>query len=158
MRVSSSAADAALSSRLGFLIAGFATFACAMTVGRLTGDAIVRTFGGRRVFAVGACCAALGLACLTSLPDPRAPWLGFALIGLGCSNLLPLLYSALGQQTHMPMSAAVPALPLLGYAGIPSGPAAIGFIASATSLASALLLVAACLLGVAASARLLRLS
>lgn len=137
---------------------GYASFAFAMTGGRLTGDATVRAFGGRRVFAVGACCAALGLACLSSLPDPRAPWVGFALIGLGCSNLVPLLYSALGQQAHMPMSAAVPALTLLGYAGILSGPAAIGFIANATSLASAFLLVAACLLCVAASARLLRFS
>lgn len=136
---------------------GYATFALAMTVGRLTGDVTVQRFGGKRVFAAGALCAALGLLCMTVLPDPRAPWLGFVLIGLGCSNLVPLLYSALGQQTRMPESAAVPALTMLGYAGILSGPAAIGFIADATSLASAFLMVAGALLCVAACSRLLRL-
>jgi hypothetical protein len=45
----------------------------------------------------------------------------------------------------------------LGYAGILAGPAAIGFVAQATSLSAAFLIVAVLLSGVAASGRLLRL-
>lgn len=136
---------------------GYATFAAAMTVGRLTGDRVVAQWGGRPVMVAGASCAALGLVCLTSLRDPVSPWIGFVLIGLGCSNLVPLLYSALGRQTAMPESSAVPALTMIGYAGILAGPAAIGFVAHATSLSAAFSMVAAALLGVAASARAVRL-
>ncbi|MET0285972.1 MAG: MFS transporter [Polyangiales bacterium] len=128
---------------------GYALFAGAMTVGRLTGDRVVRQLGATRAFVLGALCAASGLGLLALL----ASWAAFVLIGLGCANLVPLLYSALAKQEAMPESAAVPALTMLGYAGILAGPAAIGFVADATSLSSALLMVAALLLAVAASAR-----
>ncbi|HEX5656862.1 MAG TPA: MFS transporter [Polyangiales bacterium] len=128
---------------------GYALFAGAMTVGRLTGDALVRRIGATPAFALGAFTAALGIASLAQW----AAWTSFVLIGLGCANLVPLLYSALAKQTSMPESAAVPALTMLGYAGMLAGPAAIGFVADATSLATALSLVAGLLLAVAASAR-----
>jgi hypothetical protein len=50
----------------------------------------------------------------------------------------------------------VPAITTLGYAGILAGPAAIGFVAQATSLSTAFVIVALMLLGVAASSRTLR--
>jgi predicted MFS family arabinose efflux permease len=128
---------------------GYALFAGAMTVGRLTGDAVVQRLGATRAFVLGALCSACGLGSLALF----ASWTAFVLIGLGCANLVPLLYSALSKQDAMPESAAVPALTMLGYAGILAGPAAIGFVADATSLASALLMVAALMVGVAASAR-----
>jgi hypothetical protein len=51
---------------------------------------------------------------------------------------------------------AVPAISTLGYAGILAGPAVIGFIAHATSLTTAFLLLAVLLLAVAASGRILQ--
>jgi hypothetical protein len=44
----------------------------------------------------------------------------------------------------------------LGYAGILVGPAAIGFVAHVASLSTALLIVTALQLGIAASGRVLR--
>ncbi|MET0287258.1 MAG: MFS transporter [Polyangiales bacterium] len=128
---------------------GYALFAGAMTLGRLTGDRLVQRLGAKLAFALGSVTAASGIALLALF----GAWTGFVLVGLGCANLVPLLYSALAKQDSMPESAAVPALTMLGYAGILAGPAAIGFVADSTSLASALLIVAALLLGVAASAR-----
>jgi hypothetical protein len=49
----------------------------------------------------------------------------------------------------MPENVAVPALTTLGYAGILIGPAAIGFIAHASSLEVAFMVVAVMLVGVA---------
>jgi MFS family permease len=131
---------------------GYAVFAAAMTLGRLTGDAVVARIGARRVFAAGALLAGAGLAMLTT----ELRWPGFALIGIGCANLVPLLYSALGQQRAMPTNSAVPALTMLGYAGILAGPAAIGFVAHATSLTIAFLMLSGALVGVAGCARVLR--
>jgi predicted MFS family arabinose efflux permease len=135
---------------------GYAAFALTMTAGRLTGDVIVRRLGGTRVIAMGGLCAASGLAVATLVPFWEAAILGYALVGAGCSNIVPVFYSAVGRQTAMPEHIAVPAITTLGYAGILAGPAAIGFVAHATSLSIALLIVAVLLLGVAASGRILR--
>lgn len=135
---------------------GYAALALTMTVGRLAGDAIVRRVGGTRVVVVGGLCAAAGVALATLVPAWEVGLLGYALVGAGCANIVPVLYTAVGRQTIMPESLAVPAITTLGYAGILAGPAAIGFVAHSTSLPVAFLAVAVLLLGVAASGRLLR--
>jgi hypothetical protein len=68
--------------------------------------------------------------------------LGYALVGVGCSNVVPVLFTSVGRQTIMPESVAVPAITTLGYAGILVGPAAIGFAGHAASLSAAFLIVA----------------
>lgn len=135
---------------------GFASFSATMTLGRLVGDRIVRRLGGKTVIGLGGLCAAGGFAIATLVPSLPAALFGYALVGAGCSNIVPVLFSSVGRQTEMPESAAVPAITALGYAGVLAGPALIGFLAQALSLSTALLVVTALLLGVAASGRLLR--
>ena len=134
----------------------FASFSATMTLGRLVGDQIVRQLGGPTVIGLGGLCAAAGFAIAILLPSLPAALLGYALVGAGCSNVVPVLFSSVGRQTDMPESVAVPAITALGYAGILAGPAIIGLIAHLLSLTSAFLLLTALLLGVAASGRLLR--
>jgi hypothetical protein len=81
---------------------------------------------------------------------------GYALLGAGCSNIVPVLYTAVGKQTVMPESIAVPAITTLGYAGILAGPALIGFVAHAASLSFAFGLMALLLLAVAIGGRVLK--
>ena len=69
---------------------------------------------------------------------------------------IAVLFSLAGNQRVMPETIAVPAMSTLGYAGVLAGPALIGFLAHASSLVFAFLCVAVALLGVAASARWLR--
>jgi len=134
----------------------YAAFAGTMTVGRLTGDAIVRRIGGPRVVVIGSLIAAMGLAFATLVPTWEAGILGFALVGVGCSNIVPVLYTAVGRQKVVPEHVAVPAISTLGYAGILVGPAIIGFLSHVSSLSIALLAVAILLLGVAASGRMIQ--
>lgn len=135
---------------------GYAAFATTMTIGRLTGDRIVHALGPVRIAVFGSLLAASGLALATFVPHAAAGLAGFALVGAGCSNIVPVLYSAVGRQRTMPEHIAVPAISTLGYAGILAGPAAIGAVAKATTLPIALLCIAALLLVVTASARMLR--
>lgn len=135
---------------------GYAAFALTMTVGRLLGDTIVSRLGARRVIVLGGLFAAAGLVLATLAASWQVALIGYGLVGMGCSNIVPVLYTAVGKQTLMPMSIAVPAITTLGYAGILAGPAAIGFIAHASSLSTAFLLIATLLVAVAISGRILR--
>ncbi|RBH55263.1 MULTISPECIES: MFS transporter [Pseudomonas] len=135
---------------------GYAAFALTMTVGRLTGDAIVRRLGAKKVIVFGGLTAAAGLALATLVPAWEAALIGYALVGAGCSNIVPVLYTAVGKQKVMAENIAVPAITTLGYAGILAGPAAIGFIAHASSLNLAFMVIAMMLVGVAISGRILR--
>jgi hypothetical protein len=67
---------------------------------------------------------------------------GFALVGAGLANVVPLLYSAVGRQTIMPQNLALTAAGSIGFAGVLTGPAAIGFLAEWASLATSFLLLA----------------
>lgn len=135
---------------------GYAAFATTMTIGRLSGDTIVRHVSRTTIIFVGALLAATGLVVATLVPSVTAAMIGFALIGAGCSNIVPVLYSAIGRQRLMPESVAVPAVTTLGYAGILMGPAAIGFVAHLSSLPTAFLIISVFLVGVALSGRFLR--
>jgi predicted MFS family arabinose efflux permease len=136
---------------------GYAAFALTMTIGRLAGDRIVQRFGGTNIIIFGGLCAAAGFALSTLDLTWQVALLGYALVGVGCSNIVPILFTSVGRQTVMPENVAVPAITTLGYAGILAGPAAIGFVGHAASLSAAFLIVALLLLGVAACGRLLRL-
>ncbi|AIY40690.1 Putative membrane protein [Collimonas arenae] len=133
---------------------GYAAFAIAMTCGRLTGDRIVRRFGGKRVLLLGGLCAAGGFFVAVSASNAAVALIGFVLIGLGASNIVPILFSAAGKQSAMPSSLAIAAITTIGYAGILAGPALIGFVAHASSLNIAFSGLGCALLLVAASAYL----
>lgn len=130
---------------------GYSLFSVTMTIGRLTGDRIVAKFGGRNVILFGGIGAAAGIAIAIFVPTWTAALLGFALLGLGSSNIVPVLYSVLGRQKVMPANLAVSAVSTLGYSGILAGPALIGFVAHSISLPFAFVVVAATMLMVAAS-------
>lgn len=135
---------------------GYAAFALTMTAGRLTGDRIVRALGATRIILFGGLLAAAGLFLATFAPSWQAALLGYALVGAGCSNIVPVLYTAVGKQTVMPESIAVPAITTLGYAGILAGPAVIGFVAHASSLSFAFGLMATLLVAVAIGGKALK--
>jgi MFS family permease len=132
---------------------GYAAFSAAMTLCRLFGDGVVRRLGPKVLVAGGGVTAALGLVLATQAPFAWASLAGFALVGIGCANIVPVLFSAAGRQREMPEALAVPSITTLGYAGILAGPAAIGFVARYSSVGIGLLVVAVLLVGVAVSAR-----
>lgn len=135
---------------------GYAAFALTMTAGRLTGDAIVRRLGATKVIVFGGMTAAVGLSLATFAPSWEAALVGYALVGAGCSNIVPVLYTAVGKQTVMPESVAVPAITTLGYAGILAGPAVIGFVAHGSSLSFAFGLMAVLLVALAIGGKVLK--
>lgn len=133
---------------------GYAVFSIAMSIGRLTGDRIVNRFSNRLVLAGGCLCAALGVLLLITINNVTVALLSFLLIGFGAANTVPILFSAAGRQTAMPVNMAISAMTTIGYAGILTGPALIGFVAHGFSLVTAFAAIVVLLVAVAASARL----
>ncbi|MGJ4900701.1 MFS transporter [Bradyrhizobium sp. HKCCYLS2058] len=133
---------------------GYIMFSIAMTAGRLVGDAVVARIGDRATLLGGSAIAIAGFVLLLTAPLVAAAMAGFALIGLGASNLVPVLFRRAGAQTAMPVGLAVAAVTTAGYSGVLLGPAGIGFVAAATSLPAAFWMLAALLVIVLASAPL----
>lgn len=125
---------------------GYILFAIAMTVGRLLGDRLVARIGDYRTLLGGGTVAVLGFAVLLAVPVAPVALGGFVLIGLGASNLVPVLFRRAGSQSNMPPALAIGALTTLGYAGILVGPAGIGVVAKAVGLPAAFWILAALLL------------
>jgi predicted MFS family arabinose efflux permease len=125
---------------------GYALFSVAMTVGRLTGDFVVKRLGQRNTLLWGGLTVTAGFAFLF-VSQARLASCGFLLIGLGAANLVPILFSAAGRQSVMPPVLAVASITTIGYAGILAGPAAIGYIASLTSLRTAFAVLGLIMLG-----------
>ena len=120
---------------------GFVAFNVAMTAARLAGDRTVAWLGAGRAVLAGGLLGCIGLLSATLLPGFPAALAGFALLGVGCANIVPVMFSLAGRQTRMPVGLAIPAVTTLGYAGVLLGPALIGFVAQGLSLTVALVLV-----------------
>jgi predicted MFS family arabinose efflux permease len=135
---------------------GYACFSVAMATGRLAGDRLVERLGPVSAVRIGASTAALGFLLAAMAPWPVASLSGFVLIGLGASNIVPVMFSAAGRLPGNPPAISIAAVTMLGYAGLLSGPALIGFMAHASNLPVALAVVAGLLLLVAGSARIVR--
>lgn len=113
---------------------GYVIFSVAMTIGRLYGDAIVIKIGNKLTLIYGSLLAIIGFGVLLLAGHIVQAMFGFALIGFGASNLVPVVFRLAGEQKIMPSSLAIAAVTTTGYAGILLGPAMIGFISQATSL------------------------
>jgi MFS family permease len=131
----------------------YVAFSITMTAGRLTGDAIVHALGPKRIIFLGGLCAASGFVLAALVPAWPVSVLGFALVGVGAANVVPVLFSAAGRQQSMPSNLALAAVTTMGYAGVLAGPPLIGFVARASSLPVALVMVAAMLVAVVLSSR-----
>ncbi len=141
-----------LTTERGFDVAhagfGYGVFSITMTAGRLVGDRLVRRFGAETVLILGGLSASGGFLLAVLGPSAFSSLAGFALVGAGASNIVPVLFSAAGRQRAMPSGLAIAAVSGLGYAGVLFGPAFLGFVASASSLSVALACLAALVLAV----------
>jgi hypothetical protein len=133
---------------------GYMCFSIAMTAGRFGGDALTARIGDRSMVFWGGLLAIAGFVVLLTAPVAAAAMAGFLLIGLGASNVVPVLFRRAGTQTVMPSTLAVAAITTTGYAGHLLGPAGVGFIAKQAGLPGAFWLLAALLCFIPVCARL----
>ena len=122
---------------------GFSVFSAAMLLMRFLGDRVVRCIGQCSVAVGGALLTFVGILLVMFAPVDALLYLGFFAIGIGSANIVPVFFSLMGRQNVMPIGTAVSAVSTMGYLGILAGPAAIGFVSSATNLMTAFGMLAA---------------
>ncbi|NTY01003.1 MFS transporter [Deinococcus sp. JMULE3] len=114
---------------------GYAAFVATMTLGRWFGDLGRARLGDEQIVRIGSLVTAVGLAVALLWRDPVPATLGFALSGLGLSNVVPVMYGTAG---HALAGRGIAAVAAIGYGGFLLGPPAIGFVADHVGLTWAL--------------------
>jgi MFS family permease len=131
----------------------FAAFAVTMATTRFAADSLRARVGNATLVRVGSLIAAGGLGGALLIHEPAAAIAGFALLGLGLAAVVPIAFSAAGGLDRRATGRLVGRVATVGYVGTVAGPIAIGWLAEATSLRTALGLVVLLALLISALAR-----
>ncbi|RYY17476.1 MAG: MFS transporter, partial [Cytophagaceae bacterium] len=113
---------------------GFATYMVAMTIGRFSGDWLANRWGVRLVLRYSGVLIGVGLLLAALLPQPLPTGLGFVLVGLGVSCVVPMLFGLAGRTTGNSGAAVVVGVSTVGYLGFLIVPPVVGFVAEAANL------------------------
>ena len=117
-----------------FLIgAGFLAFSVTMTLGRFLGDGISTRIGSVKIVALGSLIAILGYLCVLQSAT-YVSLLGFALIGLGFSVIIPELFRIGGNIKGVESAQGVAFIAGTGYSGFLLAPPVLGYVGEQFSL------------------------
>ena len=130
---------------------GFVIFSAAMTLGRFFGDGVSARLGSYRIIIYGLLIAILGYSAILS---GLKAWslVGFGLVGIGFSVIIPELFRLAGKAKGMTSSQGISLVAGMGFVGFMAGPAIMGSLADAFTLwASYLALGIACAIALIAA-------
>jgi MFS family permease len=120
---------------------GYAGFSIAMTIGRLNGDSFIAKVGGKKIVIVGSLLASVGFLMVSFAPGIAVAVAGYTLVGLGCSCIVPVLFSA---SANIPGVSTVEGFAMVttgGLVGFLAGPSIIGLISEKSDLSMGFLLL-----------------
>jgi MFS family permease len=114
----------------------FAAFSLTMAVLRFAGDGIRDRLGAVRTTRYSSLAAGLGLLLIAAATDTPMALLGFAVMGIGIANIVPIAFSAAGNVPGLRPGMGLSIVSALGYSGILVAPSAIGFVAEHTGFSA----------------------
>jgi MFS family permease len=117
---------------------GYSAFSIAMAACRFAGDRLTVRFGPANVMVSGGVAILLGLLIAVLGTHYAVAACGFALVGLGAANVVPLIFAAAARTPGMSAGGGVATAATVGYTGFLMGPPVIGWVASHTNIAVAL--------------------
>ncbi|TIO73335.1 MAG: MFS transporter [Mesorhizobium sp.] len=107
----------------------YAAFSGVMALMRFLGDGVRNRFGAVATLRGSALVAAAGMFVAGLSPSPWLAIAAFAFCGFGIANMVPILFSAGGNQEGMSSGTGMSVVTTMGYSGILVAPSAIGFVA-----------------------------
>jgi fucose permease len=117
-------------SQAGF---GFVIFSLTMTLGRFLGDGVSKKIGAIKTISYG-CIIALIAYSLILVSDFYMSILGFGILGLGLSVIIPEIFRFAGKVKHINTSVAISVVSGIGFLGFLIGPVLLGFISNWSNL------------------------
>ncbi|WP_273567787.1 MFS transporter [Maribacter halichondriae] len=123
--------------------AGFLAFSITMTTGRFLGDSISQKIGSVKIVTLGTIIAIGGYFAVLSTYMYLAI-LGFGLVGLGFSVIIPELFRIGGNVKGIDSSQGVAFIAGTGYAGFLVAPPILGFLADSSSLVTSFIVLLGC--------------
>lgn len=105
----------------------YSFFAALMVLGRFSGHLIIQQFGEKNTILLSAILAATGLLTVVFAPVWQVVLLGYAILGLGSANIVPLMFSRAGRQKTLASHVALSYVSVFAYTGSLIGPALVGF-------------------------------
>ena len=136
---------------------GYVAFMCAAAIARFTGDWLVNKIGTRKVLQLCSSFAFVGFLISIAFPYLVSATIGFILIGIGISCIVPLIMAMAGRTSGKSAGVAIASVSTVSYFGFLFGPPLIGYIAQAANLQWSFglgLIIAACMLALVSSKQL----
>ena len=112
---------------------GYTAFSATMAIGRFLGDGISSKFGSKSLIIGGTILGAVGFGCVL-LIQPFLVIIGFSLVGLGLSVIVPELFRLSGKREGIEPSQGISFIAGSGFIGFLIGPVFLGFLADYANL------------------------
>ena len=113
---------------------GYASFMIMMATGRFTGDWLAYKFGRKKMVQVSGLLIFAGMMIAVLFPTIVTATIGFLIVGLGVSSIIPLMYSTAGKIKEVASGIAIATVSGIGFFGFLMGPPLIGYIAQLAGL------------------------
>ena len=114
---------------------GFAAFSATMAAMRFAGDHLRDLLGAKRTLRICTVTALVGLVLAGLAQNAVLAILGFAVAGIGISNMVPIAFSAAGNMPGLQPGIGLAVATTMGYSGMLFAPSLIGFVAEHSGFA-----------------------
>lgn len=114
--------------------AAFVVFMTTLTASRFAGDKLVNRYGIKTLMQYSGLLIVLGFMLAVIFPNVATAITGFALVGIGTSCIVPLVFAEAGRSKTMSKGPAIAAVSTVGYLGFLIVPPLVGFVAQASNL------------------------
>jgi MFS family permease len=121
---------------------GVAVFYGSMAVGRLGAAFVIERLGNRRTLQGSGLLAAGGMTLALATREPLLVVVGFLVVGLALSAVVPITFSLAGDIAPERAGGAISVVTTLGYGGFLLGPVVVGGLAEVVGLRAALGIIA----------------
>ena len=116
------------------VILGYTSFMIMMTTGRFLADRLVARYGRKLLLQVSGVLISSGLFTAVIFPYLIPSTIGFMMVGLGVSSIVPSVYSAAGRHAKVAPGIALATVSSVSFLGFLMGPPLIGYISAAAGL------------------------
>ena len=116
------------------VILGYTSFMIMMASGRFLADKLITRFGRKHLLQVSGVMISSGLFISVLFPTLLACTLGFMMVGLGVSSIVPTVYSVAGKNGKVAPGIALATVSSVSFLGFLMGPPLIGYISAAAGL------------------------